>query len=176
MKHQPFEDWLLNDKLISPEQKRELDSHLRTCAYCSALAETGMALKSVKMVSPREGFANRFQVRLAERRVLDRRRRFWGSILFTFGGLVLLLWLTSPYLLSFFASPATWISTLVELGVYFITTIRALAEAGLVVADVIPSFLSPFMWMVLFSAVAGISLLWSVSIWRFAQQGAPRGV
>ena len=49
MKHQPFEEWLLDDLMISPEQKRELDSHLRTCAYCSALAETGIALRSVKM-------------------------------------------------------------------------------------------------------------------------------
>ena len=173
MKHQPFEEWLLNDKMISPEQKRELDSHLRTCAHCSALAETGMALRSVKMSSPREGFATRFQVRLAERKVLDRRRRFWGAILFTFGGLALLTWLVSPYLASFFASPATWISTLVELGVYFVTTIRALTEAGLVIVDVIPSFLSPFMWMILLSTVAGISLLWSVSIWRFVR--APQG-
>ena len=169
MKHQPFEDWLLNDKIISPEQKRELDSHLRTCAYCSALAETGMALRSVKKASPREGFAARFQVRLAERKIVDRRRRFWGSILFTFGGLALLVWLLFPYLLTFFASPAAWISILVEWGVYLITTLRALAEAGTVVVDVIPSFLSPFMWMVLLSAIAGIGLLWSVSIWRFVR-------
>jgi hypothetical protein len=174
MKHQPFEDWLLNDKLISPEQKRELDSHLRTCAYCSALAETGMALRSVKMASPREGFANRFQVRLVERKVIDRKRRFWGSLLFTFGGLVLLIWLLFPYLLTFFASPATWISILVEWGVYLITTLQALAQAGTVFVDVIPSFLSPFMWMVLLSTIAGIGLLWSVSIWRFVR--VPQGV
>ena len=174
MKHQPFEEWLLNDKMISPEQKRELDSHLRTCSYCSALAETGMALRSVKMVSPREGFASRFQVRLAEWKVADRKRRFWGSILFTFGGLILLTWLLFPYLLTFFASPASWISVLVEWGVYLITTLRALAEAGTVVVDVIPSFLSPFMWMVVLSAIAGIGLLWSVSIWRFVR--VPRGV
>ena len=174
MKHQPFEEWLLNDRMISPEQKRELDSHLRTCSYCSALAETGMALQSVKMVSPREGFASRFQVRLAERKVADRKRRVWGSILFTFGGLILLTWLVFPYLLNFLASPASWISVLVEWGVYLITTLRALAEAGTVVVDVIPSFLSPFMWMVLLSAIAGIGLLWSVSIWRFIR--VPRGV
>lgn len=175
MKHQPFEDWLLNDKLISPEQKRELDSHLRTCAYCSALAETGMALNGVKLVSPAMGFTSRFQVHLAERKLADRRRRFWGAILFTFGGLVLLLWLASPYLLTFFASPATWISVLVEWGVFLITTLQAVTQAGSVLLDVLPSFLSPFMWMVLLSAIAGISLLWSVSIWRFAQRGVPQG-
>ncbi len=173
MKHQPFEDWLLNDKLISPEQKRELDSHLRTCAYCSALAETGIALKSVRMVSPAAGFTARFQVHLAERKLADRRRRFWGAILFTLGGLVLLLWLASPYLLTFFASPATWISTIVEWGVFLVTTFQAVAQAGSVILDMIPSFLSPFMWMVLLSAIAGISLLWSVSIWRFVR--VPQG-
>jgi hypothetical protein len=173
MKHQPFEDWLLNDKLITSEQKRELASHLRTCAYCSALAETGMALNAVKVVSPRAGFTNRFQVRLAERKLADRRRGFWGSILFTFGGLALLAWLTSPYLITFFSSPATWISTLVEWGVYLITTLRAMGQAGFVILDVIPGFLSPFMWMILLSTMAGISLLWSVSIWRFVR--APQG-
>ena len=169
MKHQPFEEWLLNDLMISPEQKRELDSHLRTCSYCSALAETGLALRSVKVVSPREGFASRFQSRLVQRKVVDRKRRFWGSLLFAFGGLALLTWLAFPYLLTFFASPAAWISVLVEWGVYLITTLRALAEAGTVVVDVIPSFLSPFMWMVLLSTMAGIGLLWSVSIWRFVR-------
>ena len=175
MKHQPFEDWLLNDKLITSEQKRELDSHLRTCAYCSALVETGMALNAVKMVSPALGFATRFQVRLAERKLADHRRRFWGAILFTVGGLALLLWLTSPYLITFFSSPATWISALVEWGVYLITTLQAMAQAGSVLLDVIPGFLSPFMWMILLSTMAGISLLWSVSIWRFAQRGVPQG-
>ena len=37
MNHQPFEEWLLNDKLITPEQKRELDAH----ADCSLLRRTG---------------------------------------------------------------------------------------------------------------------------------------
>ena len=174
MNHQPFEEWLLHDKLISPEQKRELDSHLRTCAYCSALAETGIALRSVKMLSPREGFASRFQVRLAERKVADRKRRFWGSILFTFGGLVMLMWLVGPYLASFFVAPATWITAMIEWVVFLITTLQAVTQAGSVLLRMLPGFLSPFGLMVLVSAFAGIGLLWSVSIWRFVR--VPRGV
>jgi hypothetical protein len=174
MNHQPFEDWLLNDKPITHEQKRELDVHLRTCSYCAALAETGVALKSVKKSSPQAGFTTRFQARLAERKLAERRQRFWGSILFTFGGLVLLLWLASPYLLTFLSAPATWISAVVQWGVFIVTTIEALAQAGSVFVRIIPDFLSPFAWMVLISAFAGISLLWTVSIWRFVR--VPRGV
>ena len=175
MNHRPFEDWLLNDMPISPEQKRELDSHLRTCTYCAALIETGKALSSVKMVSPAAGFTSRFQTRLAARKVADRRRRFWGTILFVAGGLGILMWVAGPYLASFFAAPATWIFALVGWGIFLITTLQAMAQAVSVLLDVVPGFLSPFAWMVLLSALAGISLLWSVSIWRFAQRGVPRG-
>ncbi|RPI89639.1 MAG: hypothetical protein EHM40_20325 [Chloroflexi bacterium] len=174
MNHQPFEDWLLNDKPIQPKQKLELDAHLRICNYCAALAETGRALHSVKKVSPAAGFSARFQQRLVLQQAAERRRRLWGAVLFTFGGLVILLWIAAPYLTSFFASPATRITSLVGWGVFLVTTLRAMFEAGSVVLDVIPSFLPPFAWMVLLSAFAGISLLWSVSIWRFVR--FPRGV
>jgi hypothetical protein len=167
MNHQPFEDWLLNDKPITHEQKRQLDVHLRSCSYCTALTETGIALKSVSKASPQPGFTNRFQVRLAERKLADRRRRLWGSLLFTFGGLALLMWLFSPYLLTFLSAPATWIAVVVQWGVFIVTTIEALAQAGSVFVRIIPDFLSPFAWMVLISAFAGVSLLWTVSIWRF---------
>ncbi len=174
MNHRPFEDWLLNDTPMTPEQKRDLDEHLRSCSYCAALADTGVVLRSVKMVSPPAGFTMRFQARLAERKIAERRRWLWGSILFTVGGLALLIWLTIPYLVRFFDSPATWISGLVEWGLFLITTIQALFQAGSVLLNVIPGFLSPFAWMVVISAFAGFSLLWSVSIWRFSR--VPRGV
>jgi hypothetical protein len=176
MNHQPFEDWLLNDKLIDPKQKLDLDAHLRTCSYCSALAETGRAFRTVKVVSPSAGFTVRFQARLAARKVEERRRRLWGTVLFTFGGLVMLMWLAGPYVVSFFASPATWITSLIGWGVFLITTLDAIAQAGSVVLRIMPSFLSPFALMVLVSALAGIGLLWTVSIWRFTLRGVPRGV
>jgi hypothetical protein len=173
MNHQPFEDWLLNDMPITNEQKRDLDLHVRSCAHCSALAETGVALKSVKKVSPQPGFTIRFQERLAQRKLVERRRRLWGAVLFTFGGLAMLLWFASPVLASFFSAPATWIAALVGWIVFVLTTIQALAQAGSVFLRIIPDFLSPFAWMVILSAVAGVSLLWSVSIWRFVR--VPRG-
>ncbi len=176
MNHQPFEGWLLNEKPINPKQKLELDAHLRICSYCAALAETGQALRSVKSVSPATGFAARFQERLALQRAADRKRRFWGAVLFTFGGLAMLLGISAPFLFSFFADPATRITSLVGWGVFVITTLQALFRAGSVMLDVIPDFFSPFVWMVLVSAFAGISLLWSVSIWRFTRRGIPRGV
>ena len=114
MNHQPFEEWLLTEKLVSPKERLDLDAHLRSCSYCSALAETGKALRSVKKVSPTMGFSARFQARLAAQRAAELRRKRWGAILFTFGGLIMLMWIAGPYLASFLAAPATWIAALIE--------------------------------------------------------------
>ena len=174
MNHQPFEEWLLTEKLISPREKLDLDAHLRICSYCSALAETGKALHTVKRVSPAAGFSTRFQARLAMQKAADLRRKRWGTLLFTFGGLVMLMWLVGPYLASFFAAPATWIAALVEWAVFLFTTLQAVTQVGSVLLRMLPGFVSPFGFMVLVSAFAGIGLLWSVSIWRFVR--VPRGV
>ena len=34
MNHQPFENWLLSEEPLPPENKRELDTHLQTCDQC----------------------------------------------------------------------------------------------------------------------------------------------
>jgi len=174
MNHQPFEEWLLNEQPLDPKQKHDLELHMRSCAYCAALAETGLELRSVKMVSPADGFTARFQVRLAERKLADRRRKFWGAILFLIGGLSFLLWMAGPSIFSFLSSPETWIATLVEWGIFLITTLQAMTQASEVLLRVVPGFVPPFAWMILVSAIAGISLLWSVSIWRFTR--VPQGV
>lgn len=174
MNHQPFEEWLLNDTPLTGEQKRQLDSHVRNCTYCAALARTEKVLRAARLASPAPGFMTRFQTRLIERKAADRRRRWIGSILFVTAGLTLLAVIGMPYLASFAASPAEWITTLVQWGVFLFTTLQATTQAGMVILDVIGDFLPPFAWMVLISALGGLSLLWSVSIWRFVR--VPQGV
>lgn len=174
MNHQPFEEWLLNNSPLTAEQKRQLDSHTRNCPHCAALARTEKVLRAVRLASPAPGFVTRFQIRLTAQKAADRRRRGIGSILFTFGGLAILTVISLPYLASFVASPAQWITALVQWGVFLFTTLQATAEAGVVILDVIGDFMPPFAWMVVISALGGLSLLWSVSIWRFVR--SPQGV
>ena len=72
MNHQPFEEWLLNDKNLTPSETRELDLHLRTCVHCTALSATGLALRSANMIAPAAGFTLRFQQRLAAQKIAER--------------------------------------------------------------------------------------------------------
>ena len=174
MNHRPFEDWLLNDDVLNAAQKRELDSHMRECSYCSALAETGLALRAARTVTPAPGFTARFEKRLASNKLAERRRRVWGAVLFALGGLALLMILGGSTLISVVSSPANWITIGIGYLLFFVTTLQTLTEMGWVLLRVLPEFVPSFAWMVIASALAGIGLLWSVSLWRFTR--APQGV
>ena len=174
MNHQPFETWLLEEQSITPEQKRELQSHLKICKYCTALYETGAALQSKQIASPAPGFTARFRKRLAAQRVAERRLKLWGLIVLMLGGMAMLFGLAGSTLLSIVNSPAEWLTLGIGYLLFIITSLQAFTEFGLVLLRVVPGFIPPLGWMVIASVIAGLSLLWTVSIWRFTR--LPRGV
>jgi hypothetical protein len=173
MNHQPFEDWLLNDKPLTAAEKRELDAHLRSCIHCTALSATGLALRSARAVPPAAGFTMRFQQRLAAQKVAERRRRLWGIFALVVTGVTLFSWLAAPYLRIFLSAPIEWLTAGLGYFLFLLTSLQAFSEAIVVMARVIPEFIPPYVWMMIISAAAGLGLLWSVSIWRFAR--APQG-
>ena len=173
MNHQPFEIWLLEEKQLEPAQQRELDSHLRSCAHCTAIAETGLQLKSVRAAGPAAGFAQRFAVRLAAHRVVERRRRLWGMSIFTVAGVALLGWLGSPIWIGLRNSPAQSIARILDYILFITSSLQAVLDVGRALVQVGPGFVPPFAWMVIASGLAGLSLLWYISIWRLNY--VPRG-
>ena len=174
MNHQPFETWLLDDKVLTPTEKRELDSHLRTCKNCTALAETGLALRSSRVATPAPGFAMRFQQKLAAQKLAEQRRRLWGMIVLIVSGVGLLGWFLAPVLMSITTSPVGFLLSAAGLFAFLFTSIQAFGEVLTVMLRMLPAFLPPYMWMVHFSGAAGIGLLWAVSIWRLVRR--PQGV
>ncbi len=174
MNHRPFEDWLLDDQFLTPEQKRELEVHLRVCKSCTAIAEANLALRAARVVSPAPGFSTRWQERLVLARQAQRRQTLIGTLVFSLGGLFFLALLTGPSIAAVIGSPAEWISNLVRGALFAYTLWMAIVEAGTVLFRVLPGFVPPFGWLVMLSTVGGLGLLWSVSIWRLTR--APQGV
>lgn len=174
MNHQPFETWLLDDKHLTPAEKRDLNAHLRTCKTCSSLAETGLALRSARAVSPAPGFALRFQQRLAAQKVAERRRRLWGLIVLAVSAAALIGLFVAPYVVAFVSAPVEWLTAALGYFLVVFTSLQAFGEVVSVFARMLPKFLPPYAWMVILSGLAGVGLLWIVSIWRFARR--PQGV
>ena len=174
MNHQPFEKWLLNDKNLTSAEKRELDLHLRTCAHCTSLSATGLALRSAIVVKPAPGFVIRFGHRLIAQKIADRRRRLWGVMVLILGGAGLLGWFAVPYLYAVITSPVEWITATIGYFLFVVTSLQAFTEAMTVLLRILPDFIPPYIWMMLVSALASFGLLWIISIWRFSRK--PQGV
>lgn len=166
MDHRPYEDWLLNDLRLSPDQDRDLRAHLRNCTTCTALAQANLALRSATVIAPAEGFALRFQARLAVQRKVQRRQTIIGLCLLAVVGMGGLLWLLFPYLPYLALPPAQlsslWISQLVNLAL----TVRALGTLGGTLFFVLGSMVPTYVWAGAFALLGGTGLLWILSFRR----------
>ncbi len=170
MDHRPFEDWLMDNQALTPDEKQQLNSHLRTCTSCTALADVNLALKSVRMAEPEAGFVDRFQVRLAARKQAMRRRNFWGFVVLTLSTLGLSGWIAWPVLKELFQSPvnllASWMASLVS----FWASLQAILRAGMVLFKVVPGFVPVYIWTVILFAAGGWSLVWIVSLMKITRR------
>jgi hypothetical protein len=164
MNHRPFEDWLLADELLTPSQKRELQTHLQACRECASLAEVNLALKSVRAAAPAEGFVGRFQVRLEAQKRALRNRNIAGFFLLVLSVVSVAVWLSWPLLNEAFQSPASllasWLSILVSLW----AALQAMSHVSSLVLRVVPGFIPAYVWLVLLVAGGGWSLVWVVSL------------
>jgi hypothetical protein len=166
MNHQPFEDWLFSGEPLDPKQERELRGHLQNCADCAALAEVDLALRTAKVVSPAPGFAVRFQARLARQRKVQRRQQIMGTIILILGGATLLTWFSSPLWLGLIDSPAQWVGSWIAFWVFAFASLRTVSEIGSVLLRVVPDFIPAYVWLIATSTLIGLSLLWTITIWK----------
>lgn len=174
MNHRPFEDWLLDDHHLDPQQQRDLQNHLRDCVSCSAIAESNLALRGTRMLSPQPGFTDRFAVRLARRRREQRWRQVIGTVLLVLMGVGLTAFFAGPILEEALSSPAAWLTAVVGYFLFIITSLQVLGEAGEVLLRVIPSFISPAGWFVSVLVLTGLAFVWVLTIRRLAH--VPQGV
>ena len=169
MDHRPFEDWLLDNQPLNIDQERQLNTHLRTCSSCAALAEVNLALKSVNTAEPAAGFTDRFQLRLAARKQALRWKNFSGFALLTMSVLGLFVWVSWPVIKDLAQSPlnllVSWMSSLV----LFWTSLQAMFRAGVVLFKVVPGFVPVYIWAIILFAAGGWSLVWVFSLIKFTK-------
>jgi len=167
MDHRPFEDWLLEDKVLAADEKRQLDLHLRSCSSCTALAEVDLALKSSRMMEPAPGFVDRFQVRLARRKKALRQRNIWGFLVLAASVVASLVWLSWPVLSNLFQSPVNWLASGLSSLLSLWAALQAMFHAGVVIFKVVPVFLPMYFGMAILLAAGAWSLLWVFSMTKF---------
>jgi hypothetical protein len=174
MNHRPFEDWLLDDQPLTIQQERELVMHLHACPSCSAIANSNLALHSIRWVAPPPGFTDRFTVRLNNWQRAQRGQQIMGTLVLVISGLLLIYRLAIPVILDALQSPATWIATATNYLVFILSTVRLFgAVSGILLRD-LPGLISPTGWVSIVCAATGASFVWAISMRRMAR--IPQGV
>jgi hypothetical protein len=84
MKHSPYDSWLFEPEVLSPEDDQALKQHLAECAACAALAEAWRGVESrllgAEIVEPEPGFASRWQMRFAQIKAKRKQRQNWALL------------------------------------------------------------------------------------------------
>ncbi len=174
MNHRPFEDWLLENQPITPEQNQELKAHLKTCTSCRALTEVDLFLRSSRVVAPRAGFTERFQLQMAAEKQLLRKRQLWGL-----GLLGLITFLSVGFLavqlVSFWlSSPAELFVTWVTWWVTLVSSIRTFGTVGLVLLRIAGGIIPLPLWLGMAGGSFVLVLVWVSSLWKLSYSTSVR--
>ncbi|MFM8321521.1 MAG: hypothetical protein ACKOC5_11460 [Chloroflexota bacterium] len=167
MTHAPYEDWIFEEPdHLSVDQRAGLQAHLQSCASCQALAvslgQVELRLRQAPQLAPTDGFAARWQVQLAERRLRHHRQALLALGLGLAALLALLalgLWAAAPYLTNLDAS--LWVGIYQMIGFYNFAQQVGLFFATLARAafDVLPMIV----WVFALGILCQLGVLWVVS-------------
>jgi hypothetical protein len=172
MNHQPFENWLLSEDTLSPENTSSLRDHLESCDHCRELetAWTGVVglFQDVPDLEPAPGFVNRWQARLeVERQVELSVRHRWQSIimLILIGNVIVaLVVLFGTQFLTTFDKPLE----LVLSGIYRIASIVTFFNAAqnvvITLFKTITSVVPVGIWALMGLGLVGSGAIWIISL------------
>jgi hypothetical protein len=170
MNHLPYEEWLLSDEPLSPEEQGQLDEHLITCESCQqiafALQSVAIAIQETPEVMPAPGFTQRWQARQIQRRSAQRSRITWiVFVLCTVGAFAALLGLALPQV-GGLPTPVEMISSLLHSTSSLLVTLQDIQDVLSAIFTHMPLAVPVLLWIIVTMSVAVWSVIWFVFIWR----------
>lgn len=174
MGHQPFEEWIFEDKNKTQQQEILLNQHLAQCPSCSSMQESWKAVErefqNAAMVSPLPGFMDRWQSTFVNKKAIEHQmqaiKSFIGiscAILITMGALITWIILTNS------------VSDVIvgSLNIYS-SAMQAYINLRAMILQFFRSAppITPYLFWIVIAGWGGILTgLWGMTIWRVSRQG-----
>lgn len=166
--HQPFEDWVLSETTLSPQDTLALNEHLDQCEPCRNLStawhEVETRLRSEVQVAPQAGFTARWQQRLAVERRRQQRRQTLVIMLFSVGGAAALMVLLGIILLPIMQSPRPVLLALVYQATTTIASFTSTANVFGNLARTLLGIIPPSLWVGIGTALGALAVVWIVAL------------
>ena len=172
MNHQPFEELLLSEDPLSPEEVESLEFHLKNCTHCSELTSAWHHVKDlfvkVPVVEPEAGFVDRWTNRLGIEKQLDQVvRHRWQSIimLILFANVItgLVIFLGTQFFTSF-DSPLSLVLSGISKLISTVAWVNTIQNISLLLFRTIVNIVPVGIWTLIGLGLIGSMVTWIISI------------
>jgi anti-sigma factor RsiW len=170
MNHQPFEEWLLSEDDLAPEEDQALQEHLQTCGKCVSLntawLEVRREFETAPQVSPAPGFMDRWEARLAEERARQQRKQVLWVL-----GITSLIALTSFAIIiaqnwNELPTPIEILANLANLFAALVTGVQDLNLMIRVIFQAFPPLLVVGVWIATTMTLVVWIAIWFLTVWK----------
>ncbi|UCH61326.1 MAG: zf-HC2 domain-containing protein [Anaerolineales bacterium] len=169
-RHQPFESWIFTSEELSGAESQALQEHLQECRSCLNLTQAlqGMEshLRATPLLSPMPGFTARWETRLADTLLRQRRIQTFWVMMASIGGAVLLLLLTGWMILPLLRTPLPILLAWAYQSAGVFTYIRDLGQAFFTASGTIFNLIPITLWVAILVAMGSLGALWLVAYQR----------
>ena len=174
MNHQPFENWIFEERPLNSNQEQSLKLHLKDCKTCDTSQKAWQSLQNemnqAKMISPVPGFSQRWLTSLPQRRLREQRRQAKKFVLFLVGAASLSLILLIV-LMIMDQSPLDWIigglHTIAQVTIRF----KQIQLVTYSILKSLPPFVPVIAWIFFTLPLGLLSMTWIGALWRISMQG-----
>ena len=165
--HLLFEEWLLADEELAPEEVALLEQHLETCTSCQHLSqawrEVDIQMKRAPMLSPAPHFTQRWETRLIAERLKREHRQTTLIVYLCAGSLLALLgclgiW-AFPTLLSPYPLLLIWVYQITA-SIHYIFNVGDLI---LTITRAVTGLIPGTLWIALSVALGSMLVLWLIT-------------
>lgn len=180
MKHRLYEGWIVARDELSPDQEKELSIHLESCPQCNDFAQAEQMVErtfsSVQMVEPLPGFTQRWRARLDQKRIKAHRSQTSLLLGLLSIGTVVLFMPIVLQLLSVLISPENLLFDYAKGTVEWLAWFELIGQFVMTFLNTLISTVPVYWWLSIAVFLAGMSLLWGISLQRLGFLQIKKGV
>lgn len=169
MDHSLYNQWLLNDEYLTPDQFQLLKEHLRNCDDCQSLSNANMLLRSTSVIHPAAGFSQRFKIQLAAQQKIAQQRSVLGLVLLALVSIGFLALLFFPFLPYLVLTPAQLTDVWFKNLVFIALNARVFGAVMNTLLPVLAAIIPTYIWIFTILLIGVLVPVWLFSISRIGK-------
>lgn len=174
MNHQPYEDWILDELQLTPQEQDSLSQHLKECPECYKLSHSWnkvqTQLRSTPVKSAPDGFISRWKTDFAARQKAQERRQARTLLIsLTSGALAIAIALAVILLpdFSFISLTVGFLTTVIKI----FSGIESIWSVASNIVDSAPTVSLVIGGLLIAGWISLAAFVWGISIWRITTKG-----